>query len=103
MADVAPSRSPTPVLPRGLPCGLGVRGVNRLDSGDPCWRKKIESTTIDPIARNSLCQFWNDSNQNQLQTAACLAGLLLCGQGKAAQSIASRDEVPDFGPETPPG
>jgi hypothetical protein len=35
-----------------------------FDSGDPRWRSQIDRTTIAPIDRNSLCQFWNDSNQN---------------------------------------
>ncbi len=33
-------------------------------SGDPCWRRKMLSTTIESTARNSLCQFWKDWNQN---------------------------------------
>ena len=33
-----------------------------LDSGEPRWRRKIDSTASVPTARNSLCQFWNDSN-----------------------------------------
>ena len=35
-----------------------------FDSGDPCWRRKIVSTTIAATARNSDCQFCSDSNQN---------------------------------------
>ena len=38
-----------------------------FDSGEPRWRRKIDSTTIEKTARNSLCQFWNDSNQNSLE------------------------------------
>src|SRR5687767_3534313 len=34
-----------------------------LDSGEPFCRKKMESTTNTQIDKNSLCQFWNDSNQ----------------------------------------
>ena len=35
-----------------------------LLSGDPRWRRNTLSTTMARTARNSLCQFWNDSNQN---------------------------------------
>lgn len=35
-----------------------------LDSGEPFSRSQIERITIAKMARNSLCQFWNDSNQN---------------------------------------
>ena len=35
-----------------------------FDSGDPYCRRKIVNTTIVAIARNSDCQFCNDSNQN---------------------------------------
>lgn len=36
-----------------------------LDSGDLRCRKNMDSRMRDPTARNSLCQFWNDSNQNE--------------------------------------
>ena len=36
-----------------------------MDWEEPLCLEKIESTTIAPIARNSLCQFWNDSNQKR--------------------------------------
>src|SRR5690606_2709880 len=36
-----------------------------FDWDDPYWRRKMDSTTIANIERNSLCQFWNDSNQNR--------------------------------------
>ena len=36
-----------------------------LDSGEPCSRSQIESTTKAPTAKNSLCQFWKDSNQKR--------------------------------------
>src|SRR3954451_12540805 len=39
----------TPVAECAAPTGL--------DSGDPRWRKKIDSSAIDRIARNSDCQF----------------------------------------------
>jgi hypothetical protein len=42
-------------------CGVSTG----LDSGDPRCRRKIENTTMLAIARNSLCQFWKDSNQNR--------------------------------------
>ncbi len=35
-----------------------------LDSGEPRWRRKMPSTATTKTARNSLCQFWNDWNQN---------------------------------------
>src|SRR5690348_2964752 len=35
-----------------------------FDSGEPCWRRKIARTVSATIDMNSLCQFWNDSNQN---------------------------------------
>jgi hypothetical protein len=42
-------------------CGLSTG----FDSGEPRWRRKIESRTTSAIDRNSLCQFWNDSNQKR--------------------------------------
>ena len=42
------------------PCGAATG----FDSGEPFWRSQIVSVTIANTARNSLCQFWNDSNQN---------------------------------------
>lgn len=36
-----------------------------FDSGDPRCRRKIENTIRVPTARNSLCQFWNDSHQKR--------------------------------------
>ena len=39
----------TPVASCGAPTGL--------DSGEPRWRRKIDSTAIEPTARNSDCQF----------------------------------------------
>ena len=41
-------------------CGLSTG----FDSGDPRCRRKIDNTTMLAMARNSLCQFWKDSNQN---------------------------------------
>jgi len=41
-------------------CGLSTS----FDSGEPSCRRKMDSTIIERMARNSLCQFWNDSNQN---------------------------------------
>ena len=35
-----------------------------FDSGEFSWRRKIASTISTAVERNSLCQFWNDSNQN---------------------------------------
>lgn len=35
-----------------------------FDSGDFLWRRTIDRRMSSPTARNSLCQFWNDSNQN---------------------------------------
>ena len=43
---------------------LAYGAFTALDSGEPRCRKTIESTTNEATARNSLCQFWNDSNQN---------------------------------------
>ena len=36
-----------------------------LDSGEPRCLSQIERTTIAARARNSLCQFWKDSNQKR--------------------------------------
>ena len=36
----------------------------RFDSGERRWRSQMENTTMAQIARNSLCQFWKDWNQN---------------------------------------
>jgi hypothetical protein len=36
-----------------------------LDSGEPFSRSQIESTAKAPTAKNSLCQFWKDSNQKR--------------------------------------
>lgn len=52
------SQSSSPVSDR-----LAATG---FDSGEPRWRKKMERMTIEPMARNSLCQFWKDSNQNRV-------------------------------------
>ncbi len=41
-----------------------------FDSAEPSWRRKTERTTTTAIERNSLCQFWNDSNQN-VELARC--------------------------------
>ena len=35
-----------------------------FDSAEPRWRRRTENTTMAPTARNSLCQFWNDWDQN---------------------------------------
>lgn len=35
-----------------------------FDSGEPLWRRKIDSTTSTAVDMNSDCQFWNDSNQS---------------------------------------
>ena len=40
-----------------------VHLFNRRD--DPRSRNQIDSTARVPIAKNSLCQFWNDSNQKR--------------------------------------
>ena len=42
--------------PVGAPTGLL--------SGEPCWRSTIDSTTSTAVDKNSLCQFWKDSNHN---------------------------------------
>ena len=36
-----------------------------MDSAEPRWRRKMVPTTIAASERNSLCQFWNDSNQKR--------------------------------------
>jgi hypothetical protein len=36
-----------------------------FDSGDHRCLRYTASHTMEAIARNSLCQFWNDSNQNR--------------------------------------
>jgi hypothetical protein len=43
-----------------------IAAATGFDSGDPRCRKKMESATMLPMARNSLCQFWNDSNQKRV-------------------------------------
>jgi hypothetical protein len=50
-------RHSLPVSSWGLSTGF--------DSGDPRCRRKIERITIAAMAKNSLCQFCNDSNQNR--------------------------------------
>ena len=50
-------RYPSPVAL----CGAGTG----FDSGEPSWRSRIERTTSAPMERNSLCQFWNDSNHSR--------------------------------------
>lgn len=50
-------RQASPVSPWGWSTGF--------DSGEPLCRRNTESTTSAPIDRNSLCQFWNDSNQKR--------------------------------------
>src|SRR5215218_9985785 len=35
-----------------------------FDSGDPRWRRKTDNHANEATARNSLCQFWKDWNQN---------------------------------------
>ena len=42
------------------PCGT----CTGFDCGDPFCRRKIDRTIRTATERNSLCQFWNDSNQN---------------------------------------
>ena len=37
-----------------------------FDCDEPCSRSQIERSTSTPTDMNSLCQFWNDSNQNWL-------------------------------------
>src|SRR5919106_1011666 len=54
-ARPAPAQ-PVPVLAWGAATGL--------DSGEPRWRRKMESTMSAATARNSLCQFCMDWNQN---------------------------------------
>ena len=67
-----------------------------MDSAEPRWRRKIDSTTMAPTARNSLCQFWNDWNQNSASAdelprahgglaVLCLLGRVLVG---AADGVA---------------
>ena len=43
---------------------LRGRVTTGFDSGEPFSRSQIDSTTMVKMARNSLCQFWKDSNQN---------------------------------------
>src|SRR5687767_7845199 len=55
----------SPLEPRYLPvCECGA--ATRFDSGDPRSRSQMLKITMHPTARNSLCQFWNDSNQKRL-------------------------------------
>ena len=52
-----PARSHVPVWEWGA--------STSFDCDDPFSRRKIDRITIAPIDRNSLCQFWSDSNQNR--------------------------------------
>ena len=36
-----------------------------MDSGEPRSRNQMDKTTTVPTAKNSLCQFWKDSNQKR--------------------------------------
>ena len=36
-----------------------------VDSGDPRSRNQLDTTTMLPTAKNSLCQFWNDANHQR--------------------------------------
>jgi len=36
-----------------------------FDSGEPFCRRKTDRSTSAPTDRNSLCQFWSDSNQKR--------------------------------------
>jgi hypothetical protein len=37
-----------------------------FDCADPCCRSQIDIKTSNATEKNSLCQFWNDSNLNWL-------------------------------------
>jgi hypothetical protein len=56
----APVRPTRPRLYRPVAAWARCTG---LDSGDPRSRNQRDTTTTLPTAQNSLCQFWNDSNQ----------------------------------------
>ena len=49
---------------RYFPVSICARWTG-LDSGEPFSRSQIESATRAPTAKNSLCQFCKDSNQNR--------------------------------------
>ena len=61
--DLLASSSPRRQSPAQCPvCECGASSC--LDCGESACRRKIDSRTSARIARNSLCQFWNDWYQN---------------------------------------
>ena len=65
-------RSSSPVARRPPPAAgfyspvSSVGAATGFDCGDPFCRNQIVSSASTPTEKNSLCQFWNDSNQNSL-------------------------------------
>jgi len=57
--------SPAPLLGLGQLPVCAWLAATGFDSGEPRCRSTIEKMIRLPTARNSLCQFWNDSNQNR--------------------------------------
>jgi hypothetical protein len=61
------SMGPPPVQPRiESASGFGVRRGDRLGLGRPSFPQEDAENDDGPVAKNSLCQFWN-SNQNWLE------------------------------------
>ena len=72
--------------------------MNRLRLRRPSLAEITDSTTIAAIERNSLCQFWNDSNQNRddrhvslASAAAAVRSLLLVVSAKPPSAWTMND------------